>query len=148
MANYECARCHRFFERVAFEEVCPACYPIEELEFKNIKEYLAAHPGATSSELVSELNVSIKAIKRYLKEERLEIIGDNKGFIRCELCGAPLNSGRFCGNCYKEGLALRRKEAGFNLDGSHYKSYDSRSSSYNTSYKKGLKYSDKKEKKG
>lgn len=141
MSNYECVRCHRLFERVALEEVCPVCYPIEEREFDSIREYLAAHPGATSSELVSELNVSIKSIKRYLKEERLEIIGDNKGFIRCELCGTPINSGRFCGNCYKEGIAQRRKEAFISRDGNKNGSLDLKS----TTYKKGIRYSDKKE---
>ena len=55
------------------------------------------------------IGVSLKSIRRYLKEERLEIVGDNKGFIRCELCGKPLNSGRFCDGCFKEGLALRAK---------------------------------------
>ncbi|HHY64353.1 MAG TPA: hypothetical protein GX501_04845 [Clostridiaceae bacterium] len=109
MAHYECVRCHRFFERVAFEEVCPVCFPIEEEEFRKIKEYLTAHPGATSNELMAVIGVSLKSIRRYLKEERLEIVGDNKGFIRCELCGKPLNSGRFCGGCYKEGQALRAK---------------------------------------
>jgi len=109
MANHECVRCHRFFERVAFEEVCPVCFPIEEEEFRKIKEYLTAHPGASSNEVMSVIGVSLKSIRRYLKEERLEIVGDNKGFIRCELCGRPLNSGRFCDGCYKEGQALRAK---------------------------------------
>jgi hypothetical protein len=109
MANHECARCHRYFERVAFEEVCPVCFPVEEEEFARIKEYLSVHPGATSNELMTVIGVSLKSIRRYLKEERLEIVGDNKGFIRCELCGKPLNSGRFCDGCFKEGLALRAK---------------------------------------
>lgn len=109
MAKYECVRCHRYFERVAFEEVCPVCFPIEEEEFQKIKEYLTAHPGASSNEVMSVIGVSLRSIRRYLKEERLEIVGDNKGFIRCELCGRPLNSGRFCDGCYKEGQALRAK---------------------------------------
>lgn len=110
MSKFECVRCHKLFERTALEELCPSCYVLEEEEFGKIREYLALHPGATSSELVDRLNVSIKSIRRYLKEERLEIIGDNKGFIRCELCGVPLNSGRFCPGCFREGTALRMKE--------------------------------------
>ena len=110
MANFECARCHRIFERKQFEDVCPACFVLEEEEFEQIKEYLTLHPGATSSDLVNQLDVSLKSIKRYLRQERLEIIGDNKGFIKCELCGAPVNSGYFCGNCYREGMVMRRRE--------------------------------------
>ncbi len=107
MANYECARCHRFFEKVAFEEVCPVCFPIEEEEFRKIKEYLTIRPGSSANLIMQSIGVSLKSIKRYLKEDRLEIVGDNKGFIRCELCGNPLNSGRFCEGCYKEGQNLR-----------------------------------------
>lgn len=110
MANHECARCHRFFEKVAFEEVCPTCFPVEEQEFSKIKEYLTLHPGASSNEVMSVIGVSLKSIRRYLKEDRLEIVGDNKGFIKCELCGRPLNSGRFCDGCYKEGQALKYRD--------------------------------------
>ncbi|MGI6084063.1 MAG: hypothetical protein ACOYIF_01300 [Acetivibrionales bacterium] len=110
MANYECARCHRFFEKVAFEEVCPACFPIEEEEFRKIKEFLTQYPGASSNEVMQKIGVSLKSIRRYLREDRLEIVGDNKGFIRCELCGKPVNSGYFCEMCYKEGTARKIKE--------------------------------------
>lgn len=117
MANHECARCHRFFEKVAFEEVCPTCFPIEEEEFGKIKEYLTMHPGASSNEVMSLIGVSLKSIRRYLKEDRLEIVGDNKAFIRCEMCGRPLNSGRFCDGCYKEGQALRSRDLGGSFKG-------------------------------
>ena len=108
MANHQCARCHRFFEKVAFEEVCPACFPIEEEEFRKIKEYLTEHPGASSNEVMQHIGVSLKSIRRYLREDRLEIVGDNKGFIRCKLCGKPVNSGYFCDGCYKEGNAKNK----------------------------------------
>lgn len=117
MANFECARCHRIFDRIQLEDVCPSCFVLEEEEFAQIKEYLSLHPGGTSSDLVNELDVSLKSVKRYLRQERLEIIGDNKGFIRCELCGTPVNSGYFCCNCYKEGMGMRRREAELGLKG-------------------------------
>ncbi|HEX3030143.1 MAG TPA: hypothetical protein VHT34_12775, partial [Clostridia bacterium] len=110
MATFECVRCHHLFDRVGFEEVCPACFPEEEHEFSKIKEYLTVHPGASSNEVMYALNVNLKAIRRYLKEDRLEIVGNNKGFIRCEICGRPLNSGRFCDGCYKEGHASNLPE--------------------------------------
>jgi len=112
MANQECARCHRLFEKVAFEVVCPTCFVIEEEEFKRIKEYLTLHPGASSNDVMRYTGVTLKTIKRYLREDRLEIVGDNKGFIRCEICGKPINSGYFCGGCYKEGMARKHKDRG------------------------------------
>lgn len=111
MSRYECQRCHRIFQKIGNEEVCPTCAPIDEEEFHRIKEYISEHQGASSSEVVQVLGVSLNQIKRYLKEERLEIRGDNKGFIRCESCGKPLNSGRLCDSCYKE--AQSAKEKGF-----------------------------------
>ena len=107
MASYECTRCHRIFKRTGSENVCPACAPIDEVEFRLIKEYITEHQGASSSEVVLALGVSLNQIKRYLKEERLEIRGDNKGFIRCETCGKSINSGRLCDNCYKEANAQK-----------------------------------------
>ncbi|MGI6623088.1 MAG: hypothetical protein GX227_07935 [Clostridiaceae bacterium] len=139
MANRECVRCHRFFERVAFEEVCPVCFPIEEEEFRKIKEYLTVHPGASSNEVMSVIGVSLKSIRRYLKEERLEIVGDNKGFIRCELCGRPLNSGRFCDGCYKEGQALRAKGFSGSLGGP----FDKYGEETREKSKKGILYREK-----
>jgi hypothetical protein len=144
MSSRECARCHRIFEKVAFEEVCPECFPIEEKEFKRIKEYLSEHPGAGSNVVMSELGVSLKSIKRYLREDRLEIVGDNKGFIRCELCGKPLNSGRFCESCYREGQEILRKEEGTGFKSAYIRSNDQQKSTG----KKEIKYSEKNDRKG
>ena len=109
MATRECARCRRLFEIMGLEDVCPVCAPLDQMEFQKIKDYLMEHQGASSSEVMQETGVSIRQIKRYLKEERLEIVGENKGFLKCELCAKPIRSGRFCDDCFVEGTTLRRK---------------------------------------
>lgn len=109
MAQYECQRCHRMFQRIGLENVCPVCAPLDEEDFRKIKEFLQMYPGASSNEVMRHTGVSLRQIKRYLKEERLEIVGDNKGFLRCELCGKPLNSGLFCDLCYREGISRELK---------------------------------------
>lgn len=109
MAIYECQRCGRMFERRGLENVCPICTPLDEEDFRKIKEFLTEHQGASTTEVMQHTGVSLRQIKRYLKEERLEIVGDNKGFLRCELCGKPINSGRFCDLCYREGTAKQMK---------------------------------------
>jgi hypothetical protein len=144
MAHRECARCHSFFESVGLEAVCPICLPLEENEFRRIKEYLSIHQGASSSEVMNELKVSLKSIRRYLKEDRLEIVGENRGFLRCELCGTLINSGRFCELCYKEGQARLRNDAGLGLKGSYARPLDNQK----TPSKKGIQYSENKDKKG
>lgn len=109
MATYECQRCGRMFEQIGLEDVCPVCALLDEEEFKRIKEFLTEHQGASTTEVMQHTGVSLKQIKRYLKEERLEIVGDNKGFLRCELCGKPLNSGRYCDDCYRDANARKMK---------------------------------------
>ena len=76
MATRECARCRRLFEIMGVEDVCPVCTPLDQMEFQKIKDYLMEHQGASSSEVMQETGVSIRQIKRYLKEERLEIVGE------------------------------------------------------------------------
>lgn len=144
MASRECVRCHRIYDKVAFEEVCPVCFHIEEFEFRRIKEYLSLHLGASSSEVMREINVSLKSIRRYLKEDRLEIVGDNKGFIKCELCGRPLNSGRFCEGCFKEGQEQLRKKLGDGPKSAYIRLADESK----TEQTKGIQYREKNDKKG
>lgn len=144
MASRECARCHNLFDSNGLDVVCPACYPIEENEFRRIKEYLTLHPGASSNEVMNELKVSLKSIRRYLKEDRLEIIGENRGFLRCEMCGALVNSGRFCELCYKEGMAKMRNDAGMGGKGVYAKPTEYQK----TPASKEIRFSESKYKKG
>lgn len=144
MPTYECIRCHRLFQSPNGEEICAKCAGEEDEEFGKIREYLSAHRGASSSDVMREVGVSLKLIKRYLKQERLEIIGDNKGFIKCEKCGAPLNSGRLCESCYKDTfLTSTRTLKPQNQNSSAYSNADS----YKEDKQKpsgGLRYGDKK----
>ncbi len=142
MANYECARCHRFFEKVAFEEVCPVCFPVEEEEFRAIKEFLTKYPGSSSNEVMQQIGVSLKSIRRYLKEDRLEIVGENKGFIRCEMCGRPISSGYFCENCFKEGNTKRLKDRGMGSKSAYVPWEDD-----SNKIKKGIQFRERKDKK-
>jgi len=40
MVQYECQRCHRAFQRIGLENVCPVCAPLDEEDFRKIKEFL------------------------------------------------------------------------------------------------------------
>jgi len=56
-----------------------------------------------------------------LKESKLEITADSVAFMRCEICGVDIRSGRFCPKCeasyHKEKeKKMREKMKGFGLE--------------------------------
>jgi len=79
------------------------CKKQDEINFKRVKEYLYEHPGASLHEVSKELEISVQQIKMYLKEGRLEIVGENGNmFLECEKCGKSITTGRFCKECANE----------------------------------------------
>ena len=95
-----CKRCKRIFNYYGIGHMyCPSCLAIDNEIFERIKKYLYEHGTATTEELSAATNVSIPQIEVYLREGRLEIPANSNIFIKCELCGAKLRSGRYCPAC-------------------------------------------------
>jgi len=98
-----CKRCGRIFNYLGGSQICPSCKEEDEEDFKRVKKYLYENPKATISEVASELDISIEKIKKFLREERLEIVGDPRLVgLECEKCGKPINTGRFCDECSRD----------------------------------------------
>lgn len=96
-----CARCGKVINSGPIE-LCDECTEKERIEFGKIKAYLETNPGATVFQVSTDLNVSIKNIKRYLREDRLEIAdrgAKTTSFLTCIKCGAPIRSGYYCISC-------------------------------------------------
>ncbi len=111
-----CRKCGKIFNYIGGMPICPACKDKEEETFKKVKEYLWDNPGASMSEISDALDVSVEQIKAYLKEGRLEIIGDEANIVlECEMCGKSIKTGRFCNNCQKS-LSNDFKNVASNLD--------------------------------
>lgn len=97
-----CRKCGRLFNYIGGMPICPVCKEKEEEVFKRVKEYLYQNPGATMSEVSQALDVSVEQIKNFLKEGRLEIVGDNPNMVlECEICGKSIKTGRYCNECSK-----------------------------------------------
>ncbi|HOM03762.1 MAG TPA: flagellar protein [Acetivibrio sp.] len=97
-----CEICGKLYNNPhGFFRVCPICYESDEYEFKKIKDYLNLHPSAKIFDVVTDLNISVKQIKRYLRESRLEILEKDNHFLLCESCGKSIRTGRYCDECYK-----------------------------------------------
>jgi flagellar operon protein (TIGR03826 family) len=113
-----CRKCGKIFNYIGGQPICPVCKQLDEDDFKKVKEYLYKNPGATVSQISTELDISVEKIKRFLKEGRLEIIGDDGNMIlECESCGKAIKTGRFCHECEKA-LASNLKTAASQMSSS------------------------------
>jgi Zn finger protein HypA/HybF involved in hydrogenase expression len=69
-----------------------------EKAFKTVKEYLYKHEEATILDIVKDTGIAEKYVLDFLKEGRLNIEG-SEDVLRCEDCGQPISSGRYCSVC-------------------------------------------------
>ena len=98
-----CRKCGKIFNYLVGVPICPVCKQADEEDFHRIKDYLYKHPGASMTEVSTELEVGVDQIKRYLREGRLEITSDEANLIlQCEKCGKSIKSGRLCEACERE----------------------------------------------
>ena len=114
----------------------------EEEDFQRVKKYLYETPGASLTQVSTELEISVEMIKRFLREGRLEIANDEGNLVlECENCGRSIKTGRFCPDCE------RNLASGFKSAASQMKlDLDSRSTSERKSL--GLRYLNKEYEKG
>ncbi|MCX7923030.1 MAG: MerR family transcriptional regulator [Clostridia bacterium] len=97
-----CRRCGKMYNYIGGAPICPVCKEQDEEDFKRVKEYIYNHPGATISEVSTELEVSVEKIKTFLRDGRLEIVnGEGNMILECEVCGKSIRTGRFCDECSK-----------------------------------------------
>jgi len=98
-----CKRCGKIFNYLGGSPICLVCKQLDEDDYRRVKQYLYDYPGATMSQISSDLDVSVEKIKRFLKEGRLEIIGDESNLVlECESCGKAIRTGRFCNECERD----------------------------------------------
>ncbi len=95
-----CRRCSGTFETgVLGDKYCPTCYMIEEEKYQSVRELVKANPGISIG-LVSEITgLSTRKIISYVKEERLEYVGESHAYLICEDCGMKIKTGRYCARC-------------------------------------------------
>lgn len=94
-----CKICGNLIENDVNSDMCYKCFRQNELKFKLIKEYLIKNPNAQMYDVSTDLNISLRTIKNYLRRGRLFIVEKNNRFLTCEKCGKPIQSGRYCSQC-------------------------------------------------
>ncbi|MEG0963691.1 MAG: flagellar protein [Lachnospiraceae bacterium] len=94
-----CRGCGRLFNYLQGPPLCSACIADLEEKFQQVKEYLRENPKAPLNRTAEENDVTVKQIKQWVREERLSFTEESQIKLDCELCGAPILTGRFCDKC-------------------------------------------------
>lgn len=96
-----CVDCGKMFNFMGGAPLCAACAKKLEDKFEVVKEYIYDNPRATINEVAEENQVSVRQIKRWIREERLAFAEDSPIGIECEGCGKSIKTGRYCDMCKK-----------------------------------------------
>ena len=94
-----CRKCRRLFNYIGGQPICPACREEMENQFQTVKNYIREHRNASVVQVAEECEVEESQIRQWVREERLEFADGSVSGIGCEVCGAPILSGRFCDKC-------------------------------------------------
>ena len=81
------------------EYQCEDCHALDWDDYGKVRNYIEKHKGATAAEIEGAIGVPQRTIRRLLKDARIEIADGSKVFLKCEVCGAQIRSGRFCTAC-------------------------------------------------
>lgn len=94
-----CKICNKLFQYIGGVPFCPVCREGIEKRFADVKEYIYSNPGVSISEVSEKLDVPVKQIRQWIKEERLMLTAPSPDGVLCEQCGVPICSGRYCASC-------------------------------------------------
>lgn len=95
-----CKECGRLFQYDGISKLCYRCRKKDDEDFRIVKDFLYENPKETITVVSEETDVSEEKILRYLREGKLEIVGENPGILLdCESCGKAIRTGRYCEKC-------------------------------------------------
>lgn len=95
-----CEGCRRLFMYPGFgSKFCSACRERDEENQHRVKDYLREHGAANMYQISEATGVSEGTIRQYLRDSMLEIPEGSPIYIKCEICGCDIRSGRWCPTC-------------------------------------------------
>lgn len=95
-----CKECGKLFQYDGISKLCYRCRKKDDEDFRIVKDFLYENPKETITVVSEETGVLEDKILRYLREGKLEIVGDNPGILLdCEGCGKAIRTGRYCEKC-------------------------------------------------
>ena len=98
-----CSTCHKLFRYPGFGYLlCPECKRTDEARFQLVKKFLDQYPGAEGKDVFHATGVPINTLVKWVREGRLiSSNAINLGAV-CDVCGAPVSSGKLCPECKKD----------------------------------------------
>lgn len=97
-----CRKCGRVFNYIAGVPLCPSCREEMEAKFQTVKEYIQNNKDTTIRTVAEECDVEESQIRQWVREERLVFSDDSAIVLQCEICGAPIRTGRYCDKCKQD----------------------------------------------
>ncbi len=94
-----CKMCKRLFNYIAGVPICPACKEELENKFQQAKEYVRSNKSATVQMVANEIGVPESQVQEWIRDERLVFSEASIAGVACEVCGTPINTGRYCEQC-------------------------------------------------
>ena len=79
-----CKGCGKLFNYMSGAQLCPECRAKLETKFSSVKDYIGEHPQASISQVAEDMDVSVKQIKQWVKEERLILSEASLDGVLCE----------------------------------------------------------------
>lgn len=93
----QCKMCGKLFQTYG-DSICMNCVDEKDRSFLLVRDYIYAHSKADVAEISEKTGVQQRWILDFLKEERLSL-SSNINALKCEQCGKPIDTGRFCQEC-------------------------------------------------
>ena len=94
-----CRSCGRLFNYMGERRFVRRVRKSFEEKFQEVKAFLEENPNSSVETVAEELDVSVKQIRQWIREERLSLSVAGADGIVCETCGKPIRTGRFCEKC-------------------------------------------------
>ena len=107
------------------EYKCEKCKYVAYDDYGKVRNYVEGHSGVTMAQAADATGVKQKTIRTMLKESRLEVADGSSVYLKCEMCGVSIRSGRVCSKCevsYNKMVEDRARKkqakmmAGFGMD--------------------------------
>lgn len=81
------------------EYQCEDCKHVAYDDYGKVRNYVEQYPGVTSAQVSDATGVKPQTIRTMLRESRLEIAEGSNTYLKCEICGVSIRSGRVCPKC-------------------------------------------------
>ena len=94
----QCARCSKLYHNRGNPQ-CPECVHEMDEIFQKVRNFLDVNPKVSIDDICEECGAEEEDILRWLREGRLILSQGGSMLLNCQLCRAPIKSGRYCETC-------------------------------------------------